>query len=154
MNKRIKKIIFGCLSFIIISAAMTGCKPKNVEEKEPDEIKQEQKQELVYIREDGTKVNQSEKIVNKTQKIGNLEFKNVSIMESGNLTRVEFDVYNSSNEILNEKEITIILLNDKNEEVKRMENVYIGTIAPNGTTKGQRETTLDYAEVYDIKFIE
>ncbi|MBR4110597.1 MAG: hypothetical protein IKK43_02765 [Clostridia bacterium] len=148
MNKPMKKIVFGCLSFIIVATTMIGCGPNNVKEKETEKI------ELTYIDEDGTKINKSDKVVNETKKLGELEFKNISIKESGNLTKLEFDAYNSSEKILYEKEVTIVLLNEKNEEIKRLKNFYIGTISPKQTVKGRREITLDHTEVYDIKFLE
>ena len=148
MNKKIKKIVLGCLSFIIISTVLIGCKSNNTEEKEQEKI------QLTYVDEYGTKINKSDKVVNETKKLGNLEFKNISIKESGNLTKLEFDVYNSSEEILYEKEVTIILLNEKNEEIKKLKDFYIGTISPKQTIKGRREITLDHTEVYDIKFVE
>lgn len=154
MNKRIKRVLFGCLSFAIVSTAMIGCtqKDKDIEEKKPNQI--DKKQELVYIAEDGTKVNQSDKIVKETKRRGDLEFKNISITESGNLTRIECQIYNSSNEILDEKNFEIVLLNNENEEVKRIRKMYVGTVLPGETKSWGTETTLDYSEVYDIKFVE
>lgn len=152
VRKQIKKIFLGCLSFIVVATAFVGCKQKNIEENAPE--KNDKKQELVYISDDGTKINQSDKIVNETKKLGQLEFKKISITESGNLTRIECQIYNSSNETLNEKEFEIILLNDKNEEVKRIRKMYVGTILPGETKAWGTETTLDYTEVYDIEFVE
>lgn len=152
MTKQVKNIFLGCLSFIIAITVFCGCKAKNIEEQKPENV--EEKQELVYTTEDGTKVNKSDKIVNETKKLGNLEFKNILITESGERTKLEFDVYNSSSERLEEKNIQIILLNTKNEEIKKIKPVYIGTIPPKETVKGHAETTLDYAEVYDVKFVE
>ncbi|MBO5179385.1 MAG: hypothetical protein J6B87_03470 [Clostridia bacterium] len=148
MNKQFKKIFFGSLAVIATCVAITGCGPKEKENKIPENI------ELVHTAEDGTKVNKSDKINNETKKLGDLEFKNISITETGERTKIEFDVYNSSDEMLNEKELQVILLNTQNEEIKRIKPVYIGTIPPKGIGKGKTETTLDYTEVYDIKFIE
>lgn len=152
MGKQIRKIFLGCLSFVIVATAITGCKSKDVDETASEKV--EQPQELVYIAEDGTKINQSDKIVKETKKLGELEFKNISIKESGNLTRIECQIYNSSNETLNEKDFEIVLLNDKKEEIKRIKKMYIGTILAGETKNWGTETTLDYTDVYDIKFVE
>lgn len=147
MKKQMKKIFFGSLAIIATCIAITGCGPKTEEEKVPEDIK------LVYTTEDGTQVNQSEKIINETKKLGELEFSNISITESGNLTKIKCDISNTSGNILNEKEFSIILLNTENEEVKKIKG-YIGTILPGATQNWGMETTLDYTEVYDIKFVE
>lgn len=152
MNKKMKKVFFAFLTVIALSATMTGCGPKN--NKETLNNNTPEKKIIVETLEDGTKVNKSDKIVGQTKTLGNLEFKNISITESGNLTKISFDVYNNSEELLEEKDIVIILLNEKDEEIKRINNAYIGTILPKETVNWKMNLTLDYTEVYDIKFAE
>lgn len=152
MNKRILKLFLGCISIMAVCTVMTGCSWWNKEEKPPkDDI--EEIKDFTYIEEDGTRVNNSDKITNETKYLDLLEFKNISITESGNNTHIGADVYNNSDSMLTEKEVTIILLNQKNEEIKRI-NTYVGTIPAKTSVKLNANVTLDYTNVYDIKFIE
>ena len=153
MNERILKVFFGCISIMTICTAMTGCSWWNKEkEKTPNEEVEEIK-DFTYIEEDGTRINISEKVTKETKYLDSLEFKNISISESGNNTHIGADVYNNSDTILTEKEVTIILLNQKNEEIKRI-NTYVGTIPAKTSVKLNANVTLDYSNVYDIKFVE
>lgn len=152
MKNRILKVVLGCISIMTVCTAMTGCSWWNNEEKTPSEEGVEIK-DFTYEEDDGTSVNISEKVTKETKYLDSLEFKNISITESGKLTHIGADVYNNSETLLTEKEVTIILLDQKNEEIKKI-NTYIGTIPSKTSVKLNANVTLDYSNVYDIKFVE
>lgn len=156
MNKKMLKVFFGCISIAAVCFAMTGCSWWKDEEKKPpvDNVGEiVEFEDYTYKEADGTRVNNSEKITKETKYLDSLEFKNISIRESGSNTHIGADVYNNSEELLTEKEVTIILLNSQNGEVKRI-NTYIGSIPPKTSVKLNANVTLDFSNVYDIKFIE
>lgn len=162
MSKNTKKIVFGCLTFCIMCASMTGCFfDKKETYKENNDIKNNQisgeevvnNDEFIKYETDGTRVNVSSNIANATKKMGELEFRNIRLSEIVNMTKITADVYNMSSEKIMEKDFYIRLL-DKNGNVITDISATLGTIAPGASTTLNAQSTLDFANAYDIEFIE
>ncbi len=161
MNKNTKKVVLGCLTLVVIGAAMTGCswfdKEKNPAGNDVSDNNQVTEQinndEFIKYEENGTRVNVSPNIVNSTKKLGTLEFRNINISEVVNMTKITADVYNTSTEDIIEKDLVIKLL-DKNNKVIIEIPASLGTIKAGESTRMISQTTLDYANAYDVQFVE
>lgn len=162
MNKNAKKVIISCLTLVVMGAAMTGCgctRNKETSKGNPNVSNNNQVAEQVnndeFIRyeSDGTRVNISPNIANTTKKMGVLEFKNIRVSEIVNMTKISADVYNTSPEKIIEKDLLVRLL-DKNGNVIIDINATLGTIEPGASVTLNAQATLDFANAYDIQFVE
>lgn len=161
MNKNIKKILFGCLTFSVMCVSMTGCfKKKGTYKENMDNLDDTQinesvvdNDEFIKYESDGTRVNVSANIANTTKKMGDLEFRNIRVSEIVNMTKISAEVYNTSSEKIIEKELYVRLL-DKEGNVIVDISAILGTIEPGSYTTLNAQSTLDFANAYDIQFVE
>ena len=167
MNKNMKKIFLTGATLAILGSVMTGCSWFK-EEKVPinnttnnitntnvnTQVEETMKEdEFIRYEEDGTRVNTSANIINSTKRLGVLEFKNIELSEIVNITKIKAEVHNTSTEKIIEKEIVIKLL-DKNGKAITELNTCVCTIEPGAFLELNAQSTLDFANAYDIEFIE
>lgn len=150
MNKNVKRIALGCLTFGLMCVSMTGC----FYEKETynDDVKEANDEFVKYEAED-TRVNVSPNIVNTVKKMGDLEFRNIRISELIDITSISADVYNASSETIFEKEFYIRLVDKEGNTLTEFKSS-VGTIPPGGTSVLSTSVVLDFANAYDIQFVE
>lgn len=150
MNKNLKRIILGSLMVGLLCVSMTGC--FNDRETYNDDVK-EQVDEFVKSEEDGTRVNVSPNITKTTKKMGALEFKNIRVSELIDITSISADVYNVSSKTILEKDFYVRLI-DKDGNILAEFKTSVGTIAPGGMSILNAQVVLDFANAYDIQFVE
>ena len=102
----------------------------------------------VKILEDGTKVNTSKKLA-QTKNIDGIEIKDITLKEKNNVTELEATAVNTTDSLKEELKVNIEFLNDKNEVVAKIFG-YISKLQPGESTKIRTQTTLDFANSYNI----
>ena len=106
----------------------------------------------VEIQEDGTKVNTSKKLA-ENKKVNDIEIQEISLKEKDNITVLEARVVNKSNEKKEGFMVNIEFLNDKEEQITSIVG-YIPTLEIGESTTIKTQTTLDFANSYNIRITE
>lgn len=107
-------------------------------------------EEYVEILEDGTKINNNEKL-KENKKIDKLDITDINITASNGLTKLTGTITNNTNEIQEESVISIIFLDKDGNELTKV-GAYIKQLAPEESTQLNASVIFDYSNVYDIKF--
>ena len=111
-------------------------------------------QEEEYVQElsDGSKLNKSEEL-QKTKKVNGLEISNIQLRETGGITTLLADVKNNTNHEIQERNITIEVL-DKQGNVITSLNGTIDTVGAGEKVKLNVAVTADVANAYDFRISE
>lgn len=103
----------------------------------------------VQTMSDGTKLNTSNKL-SEIKRVGNLEISGAQLTNKDNKTTFLADVKNVGTDKITMLDVEVVLLDKTGNTVKTL-NGLLGTIASNGTTQLNVETTGNYTEAYDYK---
>lgn len=154
MNKEEKKwiILLGAVLIILIAliVGLRLSKNKNQEEKEEGtQVVQEGTEEkYVEVREDGTKVNQSNKL-KESKNFEGLKIENITIETKNNETILKADVENTTGQDTGDYAIKIKVVDDAGNEIKQIGG-YINHMGPNEKTQLRIKTSYDFANAYDF----
>lgn len=153
MNKDEKKwIVLLVAVFIILAVLIIGLslsKNKKTEEKGGTQVIQEQTEEkYVEVKEDGTKINKSNKL-KETKNFEGLEIKNITIETKDNETILKADVENTTSQATGDYAIKIKVVDDLGNEIKQIGG-YINYIGPKEKTTLRIKTSYDFANAYDF----
>ena len=153
MNKDEKKwIVLLVAVFIILAVLIIGLslsKNKKTEEKGGTQVIQKQTEEkYVEVKEDGTKINQSNKL-KETKNFEGLEIKNITIETKDNETILKADVENTTSQATGDYAIKIKVVDDLRNEIKQIGG-YINYIGPKEKTTLIIKTSYDFANAYDF----
>jgi len=140
-KKRIALLLI--VLIIIVVAIIIGI--GNLRQKENAKISGE---EYVQILNDGTKLNQSPKIKEEKQ-IEGLTVSNIQLTEKDNISVILADITNNSNQVKGGFTVNIKLLDDTGKTITTIIG-FISEIEPNASTQLSTQTTLDFANSYDI----
>ena len=122
--------------------------PKNVGAVQGEEQNVEQ-EEYVQKLADGSKLNKSEELL-KEKKLDELEISNIQLKETGGITTLLADVKNNTNHEIQERNITIEVL-DKQGNVITSLNGTIDTVGAGEKEQLNISVTVDVANAYDFK---
>ena len=154
MNKEEKRwiILLGAVLIILIVliVGLRLSKNKNEEgEKEGTQVVQEGREEkYVEVKEDGTKVNQSNKL-KEAKNFEGLKIENITIETKNNETILKADVENTTRQDTGDYAIKIKVVDDAGNEIKQIGG-YINHIGPNEKTQLRIKTSYDFANAYDF----
>lgn len=107
------------------------------------------KEEFVYSMEDGSKLNVSEEM-QKTKTVGSLKITNIQLKETKGITTLLADVENTGETDVEEKMITIDIL-DKSGQVITTIKGPIDTVKAGAKVQLNTAVTADVANAYDFK---
>ena len=102
----------------------------------------------VKIEEDGTKVNTSKKLA-ETKVIDGIEIKDITLKEKNNITVLEVTALNTNKELKEGFTVNIEFVDDNNNVITKMIG-YISTLEAGESTTIRNQTTLDFANSYNI----
>lgn len=107
----------------------------------------EQEKSYSTTLEDATRENNSEKI-KETKEIDGLQISNMSITESDNLSKLNANITNITEEEFSESILDIKLIDDNGNELKTVSG-FIGKINPGETIPLSISVTFDFVNAYD-----
>lgn len=102
----------------------------------------------VQIEEDGTKVNTSKKLA-ETKTIDGIEIKDITLKEKNTVTVLEAKAVNTNKEVKEGFTVNIEFVDDKGKTITKIIG-YISTLQPGESTIITTQTTLDFANSYNI----
>ena len=140
-----KKRILVLTTIVLIIAVVVVAGIKSINK---DDAIVESGEKYVQMLEDGTKLNNSPKLKEEKQ-IEGLTFSNIQLTEKDNISVILADVTNNSNEVKGGFALNIKLLNEDGKEITTIIG-YIRELQPKTTTQLNTQTTLDFANSYDI----
>ena len=142
MRVLIFALIVLVLIIVLIISISSLVKNKNVDHEN----------KYVQVQEDGTKVNISKKLA-ENKNVNGIDVEDISLKEKDNITVLEARVVNNSKEKKEEFMVNIEFLNDNDEQITTITG-YIPTLEAGETTTIKTQTTLDFANSYNIKITE
>lgn len=148
-QKRFRKIIFASLMLIVICIITLVSLNLNENIKATDNLENIEDTNLneIEVLEDGTKVNRGANF-EKTKKFGDYEISNIIFTSNNNITTITADVKNVTKVKVEEKIITLKLLDKQNKDIANLSGI-VKILEPNEITKLKITATLNYIEAYD-----
>ena len=140
--------LIAIMLIIIMVNTFRKKEPENVGPVQGEEQGIEQ-EEYVQILQDGSKLNKSEELL-KEKKLDELEISNIQLKETGGITTLLADVKNNTNHEIQERNITIEVL-DKQGNVITSLNGTIDTVGAGEKVQLNMSVTGDVANAYDFK---
>lgn len=137
------------IAIVLIVGIKLGNKNRQENNKNEEVIETEKTEEYVEEREDGTRVNTSNKL-KEDKNFDGLKISNIIIEEKENETIVEADVTNTTTKDQGDYGIYLIIKDDKGNEIKKIAG-YINYMKPNEKTKLRIKTSYDFANAYDFE---
>ena len=141
LNK-VRVLIFVVIIIILISvlavSIISFIKNRNTD---PD-------MKYVQIEEDGTKVNTSKKLAEK-KVIDGIEINDITLKEKDNITVLEATALNTNKEQKEGFTVNIEFVDDNNQSITKIIG-YISTLQSGESTTIRSQTTLDFANSYNI----
>ena len=151
MTKDEKRWIILLVAVILIAIALIIglTKSKDVKKEEENSINIEKKEEYVEIKEDGTKVNTSNKL-KENKEFNGLQISNISIEEKENETVVRADITNTTNAAQGDYGIYLVIKDNQGNEIKKIAG-YLNYLEPQEKTRLNIKTSYDFANAYDFE---
>ena len=147
MKKRMRLFITLGVAVIIVVVIAVAIVMINRDRKDGDDSNNAE--ENVRVLEDGTRVNESERI-RETRVVEGLEISEIEITERDNLTQLLAVVTNPTDETLGNFAISIRVLDREGNEIITIGG-FIGEVEPGGTTQLNASATFDYVNAYNIE---
>lgn len=142
-------VLLVAVVLIAIVLILGLAKSKNVKKEEENNTNINQQQEYVEVKEDGTKVNTSNKL-KENKEFNGLQISNISIEEKENETVVRADITNTTNVTQGDYGIYLVIKDDKGNEIKKIAG-YLNHMEPQEKTSLNIKTSYDFANAYDFE---
>lgn len=110
---------------------------------------QEQDENFTIVSEDGTIINNSEKL-KQDKEIDGMIMNKINIKSKNNETTLTANIQNITEETKGDYPV-IIKIKDKDSKVIKQISGYINTVEPNETTVLRIKTSYDFANAYDFE---
>lgn len=140
-------IIIGLIILILVIIFIVKITNKEDKIKEENTTDDFAGNEYIDVKEDGTRVNKSEKF-STTKEIEGLKISNIELTEKENVTQILADIKNTTDKDVEGFYVSINFL-DKNGESIVSLGGYIPTVEANGTATLNTNSTGDFANAYD-----
>ena len=144
--------LIAIILIIIMVNTFRKKEPENVGPVQGEEqgIEQEiEQEEYVQILQDGSKLNKSEELL-KEKKLDELEITNIQLKETGGITTLLADVKNNTNHEIQERDVTIEVLDKYGNVITRL-NGTIDTVGAGEKVQLNMSVTGDVANAYDFR---
>ena len=140
--------LIAIMLIIIMVNTLRKKEPENVGPVQGEEQGIEQ-EEYVQILQDGSKLNKSEELL-KEKKLDELEISNIQLKETGGITTLLADVKNNTNHEIQERDVTIEVLDKYGNVITRLNGV-IDTVGAGEKVQLNMSVTGDVANAYDFR---
>ena len=140
--------LIAIMLIIIMVNTFRKKEPENVGPVQGEEQGIEQ-EEYVQILQDGSKLNKSEELL-KEKKLDELEISNIQLKETGGITTLLADVKNNTNHEIQERDVTIEVLDKQGNVITRLNGV-IDTVGAGEKVQLNMSVTADVANAYDFR---
>lgn len=140
--------LIAIMLIIIMVNTLRKKEPENVGPVQGEEQGIEQ-EEYVQILQDGSKLNKSEELL-KEKKLDELEISNIQLKETGGITTLLADVKNNTNHEIQERDVTIEVLDKQGNVITRLNGV-IDTVGAGEKVQLNMSVTGDVANAYDFR---
>ena len=140
--------LIAIMLIIIMVNTFRKKEPENVGPVQGEEQGIEQ-EEYVQILQDGSKLNKSEELL-KEKKLDELEISNIQLKETGGITTLLADVKNNTNHEIQERNVTIEVLDKQGNVITRLNGV-IDTVGAGEKVQLNMSVTGDVANAYDFR---
>ncbi|MCI9275861.1 MAG: hypothetical protein HFJ24_08120 [Clostridia bacterium] len=140
--------LIAIMLIIIMVNTFRKKEPENVGPVQGEEQGIEQ-EEYVQILQDGSKLNKSEELL-KEKKLDELEISNIQLKETGGITTLLADVKNNTNHEIQERDVTIEVLDKYGNVITRLNGV-IDTVGAGEKVQLNMSVTGDVANAYDFR---
>lgn len=154
--KREEKRMIGILILITIIVIIVGIvmsvnkgKKQNQEDNVVGGEENRIVEEFVDLREDGTKVNKSNKL-HETKTYDGLEIGNLQLTMKNNVSQILGEVKNVSNTARGEYPISLVILDKQGNEIITI-GAYIQKLEPDQSAEFNTSATFDFANAYDFR---
>ena len=148
MKKNEAKVIFILVAIMVIVLIIVIAN-RGKDNKNKEVVENISKEEFVDVKEDGTRVNTSNKLA-ETKKYDGLEISNITLTEKGNESYIRATVKNTTSVKKGEELIKLTIV-DKQGNVLTSVKGYLNTIQPGSTTTLSIKASADFANAYDFK---
>lgn len=145
-EKRMIAVLVIITIIVIIIAVIRGNSQKDANKGQEENT--ETKEEFVQVLEDGTKLNNSNKL-QETKKIEGMEITNIQLTEKGNVTLLLGTVTNVSDTTQGGYPVNVKIIDKTGEEIITVAG-FIGQLKPGENTQLSTSATFDYANAYDF----
>ena len=140
--------LIAIMLIIIMVNTLRKKEPENVGPVHGEEQGIEQ-EEYVQMLQDGSKLNKSEELL-KEKKLDELEISNIQLKETGGITTLLADVKNNTNHEIQERDVTIEVLDKYGNVITRLNGV-IDTVGAGEKVQLNMSVTGDVANAYDFR---
>ena len=140
--------LIAIMLIIIMVNTFRKKEPENVGPVQGEEQGIEQ-EEYVQILQDGSKLNKSEELL-KEKELDELEISNIQLKETGGITTLLADVKNNTNHEIQERDVTIEVLDKQGNVITRLNGV-IDTVGAGEKVQLNMSVTGDVANAYDFR---
>lgn len=140
--------LIAIMLIIIMVNTFRKKEPENVGPVQGEEQGIEQ-EEYVQMLQDGSKLNKSEELL-KEKKLDELEISNIQLKETGGITTLLADVKNNTNHEIQERDVTIEVLDKYGNVITRLNGV-IDTVGAGEKVQLNMSVTGDVANAYDFR---
>ncbi|MCI8291863.1 MAG: hypothetical protein HFJ25_06470 [Clostridia bacterium] len=140
--------LIAIMLIIIMVNTLRKKEPENVGPVQGEEQGIEQ-EEYVQMLQDGSKLNKSEELL-KEKKLDELEISNIQLKETGGITTLLADVKNNTNHEIQERDVTIEVLDKYGNVITRLNGV-IDTVGAGEKVQLNMSVTGDVAISYDFR---
>ena len=140
--------LIAIMLIIIMVNTLRKKEPENVGPVQGEEQGIEQ-EEYVQMLQDGSKLNKSEELL-KEKKLDELEISNIQLKETGGITTLLADVKNNTNHEIQERDVTIEVLDKYGNVITRLNGV-IDTVGAGEKVQLNMSVTGDVANAYDFR---
>ena len=148
MKKNEAKVIFILVAIMVIVLIIVIAN-RGKDNKNEEVVENIAKEEFIDVKEDGTRVNTSNKLA-ETKKYYGLEISNITLTEKGNESYIRATVKNTTSVKKGEELIKLTIV-DKQGNVLTSVKGYLNTIQPGSTTTLSIKASADFANAYDFK---
>lgn len=156
-KSEIKPIFILTIIAILILAVILIARNNNAKKSAQNEQSSEEntvEEKYVQVLNDGTKLNDSEKL-NKDRSFegqSDIELSNIQLTSKDGITNLLCDVKNNSSTPLKLQEVYVILRDENGNEIDRIPSI-LEDIQPGETKQFSTFVTADYANAYDFTMI-
>lgn len=148
MKKNEAIVIFTIVAIMVIILVIVVNRGKN-NNKNNQVTPNTVKEEFVEVKEDGTRVNTSNKL-SETKKYDGLEISNITLTEKNNESYIRATVKNTTSQVKGDDFITLTIIDKAGKTLTEVQG-YLDTLQPGSTATLSIKASADFANAYDFK---
>lgn len=149
MKKKEAIVIFTIVAIMVIILVAVIARREKINNENNQITENTVKEEFVEVKEDGTRVNTSNKL-SETKKYDGLEISNITLTEKNNESYIRATVKNTTTQVKGDESITLTIIDKAGTTLTEVQG-YLDTIQPGNTATLSIKASADFANAYDFK---